>query len=79
MKLTSRTLVSPSADAFEDASGPSSARCRKRRTSQLELAPSTLVSRTREASGGRARYGSRRGGMRDDTDADDMFVSFWRV
>lgn len=39
---------------------------RYRSVSQFELAPSTLVSTTNEASGGRPRYGSRSGGMRMD-------------
>jgi hypothetical protein len=63
IKLTSKTLVVP---PRAPSSWFSRALCRNRRTSQLELAPRTLVKRIRDASDGRARYGSNRGGMRDD-------------
>jgi hypothetical protein len=51
MKLTNKTLVSspePLSEAFN-------ALCRNLRMSQFELAPKTLVSRIRDAFGGRVR------------------------
>jgi len=63
MKLTKTTLASSCSD---DASGPINALCRNLSTSQFELAPRTLVRRMRDASGGRERYGSNKGGIRED-------------
>lgn len=69
IKLTSRTLVVPPAGL---PSWVSRALCTNRRTSQLELAPRTFVKRIRDASDGRARYDSNRGGMRVDIFEDTV-------
>ena len=66
MKLTNTTLVSSPGEISDGASVLSSALCKNLKTSQFVLAPRTLVRRMRDASGGRARYGSRRGGIFDD-------------
>ena len=66
MKLTNKTFDSSSLGVSAVAGGLSNALWKNLRTSQLELAPRTLVRRMREASGGRARYGSRRDGIRVD-------------
>lgn len=72
MKLTSATPTVPPSVGCVAISDPAISgevlrwEYRKRRTSQLELAPRTLVRRMSAASGGRARYGSRRWGMRVD-------------
>jgi hypothetical protein len=59
MKLTSTTPTSAPFSPDEDLRYEY--RCRS--TSQLELAPRTLVRRISDASGGRERYGSSRGGI----------------
>lgn len=66
MKLTRTTLVCSSGGRSDEASLLIKALCRNLKTSQFVLAPRTLVKRTRDASGGSERYGSRRGGILED-------------
>jgi len=66
IKLTKTTLASSCRGVSNNTSEPINALWRNLRISQFELAPKTFVRRMRDASGGRARYGSRSGGIRED-------------
>lgn len=70
--LTKLTNTTPTSSLSSD---PRKYEYRHRRVSQFELAPRTLLRRMRDVSGGRVRYDSRSGGIRDDMFVYNIAVS----